>query len=248
MNIDKPMAQESGCDRREVADRSEQNNRLGPSDQPELSTQPDIELEIRNLCYAYRDEQGKVFSVGPLNYTFRSGEIIFITGGNGSGKSTLAKLITGLYPADEGDILLNHKRLSATALGQYFSAIFSDSFLFGRLYGIDYHTKEGLIQEYLKVLELQDKLTVTDGQFSKTKLSTGQRKRLALLVSYLEDRQIYLFDEWAADQDPEFRKFFYHRLITELKNKGKCVIAITHDDHYFHLADKVIKMNMGKME
>ena len=213
----------------------------------ETKIEDEVVVDLKDLYYEYKDEQDKVFSVGPINYQFKSGEIVFITGGNGSGKSTLAKLITGLYPPDSGEILINHKRVEPEGLGRYYSAIFSDSFIFGRLYGIDYANKEEMMQKYLKILRIDDKLTIDDGVFSKTKLSSGQRKRLALLVSYLEDRPIYLFDEWAADQDPEFRKFFYHTLIFDLKNLGKCVIAITHDDRYFDLADKVIKMDMGKI-
>lgn len=204
-------------------------------------------LEAKDLYFEYQDEKERSFCVGPIDYRFRSGEIIFITGGNGSGKSTLAKLLTGLYPPTSGELLMNGQKMEPDELGKYFSAIFSDSFLFDKLYGIDTEAEKQIIDRYLKVLKMDHKVKVEDGAFSRTRLSTGQKKRLALLVSFLEDRQIYLFDEWAADQDPEFRKFFYHTLIHQLKEKGKCVIAITHDDHYFGLADKVIKMNMGKI-
>lgn len=98
----------------------------------------------------------------------------------------------------------------------------------------------------MEILRIDDKVQIADGAFSTLKLSTGQRKRLALLVSYLEERPVYLFDEWAADQDPEFRKFFYKTLLPELKARGKTVIAITHDDSYFNEADRLIKMEMGR--
>ncbi|WP_068774888.1 cyclic peptide export ABC transporter [Paenibacillus sp. FJAT-26967] len=206
-----------------------------------------IELELKSVQYHYSTKDGESFAVGPFNYAFRTGEIIFITGGNGSGKSTLAKLITGLYVPAQGEILINGEKVSAAQLGQQYSAIFSDFHLFEKMYGIDYKSKQKDIEHFLKVLHLEDKVQIQDGVFQSIKLSTGQRKRLALLVSYLEDRPVYLFDEWAADQDPEYRSFFYHTLLPELKNRGKCVIAITHDDRFFHLADRVIKMEMGKM-
>jgi ABC-type siderophore export system fused ATPase/permease subunit len=132
------------------------------------------------------------------------------------------------------------------SLSENYTTIFSDFYLFDKLYGIEYEGKKEEIQRYLEVLQLDKKVKVEDGKFSTTKLSTGQKKRLALLVAYLEDKPIYLFDEWAADQDPEFRLFFYNALLTELRERGKCVIAITHDDQYFNLADKFIKMDMGK--
>ncbi|GAA0372861.1 cyclic peptide export ABC transporter [Bacillus horti] len=206
-----------------------------------------ISLELKDLVYSYSNDAGESFTVGPINYTFHSDELVFITGGNGSGKSTIANLMTGLYKSDSGSILVNGIEHSAEELGQYFTTIFSDFYLFDKLYGIDYENKKEDIDVYLKLLKIEDKVEVVDGKFSTIKLSTGQRKRLALMVSYLEDKPIYLFDEWAADQDPEFRRFFYLELLPELKAKGKCIIAISHDDRYFETADRIIKMELGKM-
>ncbi|NFD78234.1 cyclic peptide export ABC transporter [Clostridium botulinum] len=205
-----------------------------------------LSLKLQDVEYEYAKTDGQSFKVGPINYEFKSGEIIFITGGNGSGKSTLAKLLTGLYSPTKGDISLND-RISQKLLNQSYSTVFADFYLFDKLYGINYKGKEIEIQRYLEILQLNDKVQIQDGKFSTTKLSTGQKKRLALLVTYLEDRPIYLFDEWSADQDPEFRLFFYDTLLPELKAKGKCVIAVTHDDRYFNLADRVIKMDLGKI-
>ncbi|MCX7920714.1 MAG: cyclic peptide export ABC transporter [Clostridia bacterium] len=232
---------------KEISNELEQV-RAEPSsvDEPLYNSQP-LTLSLKGVSYKYYNENGSAFNVGPIDYDFRSGEVIFITGGNGSGKSTLAKLITGLYSSQSGEIALNGVNVPHNVLSQQYSAIFGDFYLFNKMYGIDYQKKSEMIQQYLKVLQIEDKVEVHDGVFSTTKLSTGQRKRLALLISYLEDRPIYVFDEWAADQDPEFRKYFYDTLLPELKQKGKCVIAITHDDRYFDLADKVIKMEMGQI-
>ncbi len=203
-----------------------------------------FKIELKNIEYNYKNES---FSLGPINIEFNTNEITFITGGNGSGKSTLAKIITGLYAAEKGEIIVNGQNVKAEELGQIYSAIFSEYYLFNKLYGIEYEKKEDEIKRYLQVLDLWDKLSINNGIFSTIKLSTGQRKRLALLISYLEDRPVYLFDEWASDQDPEFRKFFYNTLLPELKNRGKCIIAITHDDRYFDIADNIIKLDRGKV-
>jgi cyclic peptide transporter len=171
--------------------------------------QSKVTLQLKNVQYEYSNESGESFEVGPINYTFNSEEIIFITGGNGSGKSTLAKLITGLYVPKNGEILVNGEKISCRELGENYSTVFGDFYLFEKMYGIDYESKEAEINKYLDILQIKDKVQITNGAFSTTKLSTGQRKRMALMISYLEDRPIYLFDEWAADQDPEFRRFFY---------------------------------------
>ncbi len=213
----------------------------------EVRGEKSVNLKLNEIEYVYDKSDENSFKVGPISYEFNSGEIIFITGGNGSGKSTLAKLITGLYKPSKGSIILNDIKVSEKMLSENYSAVFGDFYLFDKLYGIDYKKKEFEMKKYLEMLQLDKKVEIKDGKFSTTKLSTGQKKRLALLVTYLEDRPIYLFDEWAADQDPEFRLFFYDTLLPELKAKGKCVIAVTHDDRYFNLADKVIKMEFGKI-
>lgn len=206
-----------------------------------------LELELRDVKFQYKNKEGEKFSVGPLSYKFKSGEIVFISGGNGSGKSTLAKLITGLYTPDEGSITVNGTEVRNENLGNYFSTVYSDFYLFSKLYGINCEDKKDYMENYLDILKLKDKVQVKKGNFSTTKLSTGQRKRLALFISYLEDRPGYFFDEWAADQDPEFRKLFYTVLLPELKARGKMVIAITHDDSYFDWADRLIKMETGRI-
>lgn len=204
-------------------------------------------FEADQLEFGYKTEQGS-FDVGPISFTVRRGEILFIIGGNGSGKTTLAKLLTGLYEPDQGVVRINNMVVPTERLGGYFSAVFSPAFLFEKIYNINLDGKEEEVTRYLQMLGLEDKVTVTNNTFSTLNLSGGQRKRLALLLCYLEDSPIYLFDEWAADQDPDYRRFFYRTLLPRMREAGKIVLAVTHDDHYFDVADKVIKMNQGQLE
>jgi putative pyoverdin transport system ATP-binding/permease protein len=131
---------------------------------------------------------------------------------------------------------------------QHFSVIFAEFYLFDRLLGIDVEQVKPKILQYLQLLKLDHKVTIEGDRFSTTALSTGQRKRLALLTAWLEDRPIYLFDEWAADQDPSFRDLFYTQFLPELRSCGKTVFVISHDDHYFHVADRMIKLEYGQLE
>ncbi|ELR68780.1 Beta-lactamase [Fulvivirga imtechensis AK7] len=206
-------------------------------------------IKVKNIRFRYDNEGEHQFEVGPINLEVTKGEILFIIGGNGSGKTTLSKLLTGLYEPDEGMIYIDEKEASSAELGELFSTVFNPFYLFEKLYAIDVSQKGNEIQKYLDLLDLSEKVKVReDGTFSTINLSGGQRKRLALLLCYLEDSPIYLFDEWAADQDPEYRKFFYRTLLPRMKEEGKLIIAITHDDHYFDVADHVVKMDQGKME
>ncbi|MCP4152750.1 MAG: cyclic peptide export ABC transporter [bacterium] len=206
-------------------------------------------IEARNLVFQYdHTNEHEKFSVGPIDLEAKKGEIIFVVGGNGSGKTTLAKLLTGLYEPDRGHIEINGEKVDNQTLGEYYSTVFSDFYLFEKLYNVDVAGQDALIEDNLKRLELDEKVHIKNRSFSTVNLSGGQRKRLALFLCFLEDRPIYLFDEWAADQDPQFRRFFYRDLLMRMKEKGKIIIAITHDDHYFDVADKIIKLDMGKID
>jgi putative pyoverdin transport system ATP-binding/permease protein len=208
-------------------------------------------IEIAQATHTYRREgEESTFTLGPVDLTIVPGELIFIVGGNGSGKSTLAKLITGLYLPDAGEVRLDGNRiddLNRELYRQLFSTVFADFYLFDRLVGIRLEYPDAQAKIYLEKLQLDHKVQVRDGKLSTTALSQGQRKRLALLTAYLEDRPIYLFDEWAADQDPFFREVFYQQLLPELKQRGKAVLVISHDDRYFHLADRLLKLDYGKI-
>ena len=207
-------------------------------------------IELKDLTFHYHGLQSDdAFGVGPLNFTLTQGEILFIVGGNGSGKTTLVKLLTGLYLPSGGELNVNGQALSIhdyQAYREMFSAIFGDFHLFKRLYGID-DMNESILNDLLETMHLDSK-THYDGEgFAAVNLSTGQRKRLAYITSYLENKQIFIFDEFAADQDPSFRQLFYRTLLPELKKQGKTVIAISHDDNYFDACDRIVKVDYGKI-
>ncbi|RAM47980.1 MAG: ABC transporter ATP-binding protein [Hapalosiphonaceae cyanobacterium JJU2] len=209
-------------------------------------------LEFVGITHTYyQDSEDTAFTLGPIDLTVSSGEIIFIVGGNGSGKSTLIKLITGLYIPESGKIYLNGKLVTTENqewFRQHFSVVFSDFYLFDNLFILGKTIADEQIYDYLVKLQLDKKVQVKNGRLSTTSLSQGQRKRLALLTAYLEDRPIYVFDEWASDQDPIFKRLFYTQLLPELKNKGKTVVVVTHDDQYFYLSDRIVKLDYGKVD
>ena len=228
-----------------LASRAETLARIGCTDRQFK------QIEIRQATHSYQlAGQENTFTLGPIDLTLSPGELVFIVGGNGSGKSTLAKLITGLYVPDAGEILLDGTLVddrNRELYRQLFSTVFADFYLFERLLGLGLQDLDTQAKTYLEQLQLTHKVTIENGKLSTTALSQGQRKRLALLTAYLEDRPIYLFDEWAADQDPFFREIFYQQLLPELKQRGKAVLVISHDDRYFHLADRLLKLDYGQI-
>ncbi|ALI10540.1 MULTISPECIES: cyclic peptide export ABC transporter [Pseudomonas] len=210
-------------------------------------------IELKAVRMHYQELHAETgFSLGPIDLTVQAGELIYIVGGNGCGKSTLAKLLCGLYIPQEGEVQLDGKPVTDENRNDYrdlFSAVFSDFHLFNRLIGPD--EEDGsptLASKYLETLGLADKIKIEGQGYSTLKaLSYGQQKRLALVCAYMEDRSVYVLDEWAADQDPPFKKFFYEELLPDLKRRGKTVLIITHDDQYFQLADRIIKLSDGQI-
>ena len=210
------------------------------------------EIRVKGLEYTYPAVGGddSHFHLGPIDLTIKRGEVTYLVGGNGSGKTTLSKLLSLHYIPQNGAIYFDDTKISddnRDACRQSVSAIYSDFYLFTKLFGVESDKLDEKATKVLKQLGLDEKVTIKNGEFSTTDLSAGQKKRLALLVSFLEDRTVYVFDEWAADQDPEFKDIFYNSILPELKNRDKMVIVITHDDRYFNRADTLVRMETGKV-
>jgi putative pyoverdin transport system ATP-binding/permease protein len=207
-------------------------------------------LELRDIRYCYEhetDERG--FTFGPIDFHLEPEEIVFIVGGNGSGKTTFLKLLTGLYRPDSGAIALDSKMITDDNRDRYrqmFSVVFAEPVLFNNLHGLNVGDAQ-LVFELLVELELDSKVKITDGRISTIDLSKGQRKRLALLTAFLEDRPIYVFDEWAADQDPIYKRVFYDQILPSLRNRRKAVVVISHDDQYFAKADRIVHLADGQL-
>lgn len=216
-------------------------------------TRNDIDMDFKlinmeSVSFSYPNG-GEGFAAGPFTVQVPKGELLFIIGGNGSGKSTFLKLLTGLYYPVDGGISVDSSRVDKSNYPAYrrlFSVIFTDFYLFDKFYGVADANAEK-VNYWLKKMQMERKVQYQDGGFTSTSLSTGQRKRLAFIAAMLEDKPVLIMDEFAADQDPQFRQYFYETLLMELKAMGKTVIAVTHDDHYFHVADRVLKMDEGKL-
>ncbi|MFD6316846.1 cyclic peptide export ABC transporter [Methylorubrum populi] len=207
-------------------------------------------ITLRGVSHGFPAADDRApFTLGPIDLTIRAGEILFIVGENGSGKTTLIKLLLGLYPPQTGEILLDGVAVTAQtrdAYRQHFSAIFFDYHLFDELIPADGAGPEAA-RPLLERLDLAGKVGIAEGRFSTTDLSTGQRKRLALVQAALEGRPVLVLDEWAAEQDPTFRRRFYEELLPELRRSGRTLVVISHDDRYFDAADRVLHLAEGRV-
>ncbi len=207
-------------------------------------------IELKGVYYQFPAVDTLLpFKLGPIDISINQGDIIFIVGENGGGKTTLIKLLLGLYSPQQGHIALNGNKVTEQNIDDYrqlFTTIFSDFYLFDELINTEQKLPEQ-VNSYLKKMKIDHKVTIKDGSFTTTDLSTGQRKRLALINAWLEKRPVLVFDEWAADQDPNFRHIFYTQLLPDLKKLGKTIIVISHDDRYFQVADQLVTMKNGSV-
>jgi len=211
---------------------------------------PVIEMDGVTFHYDTEGADDRRFVMGPLSLTLHAGSLVFVIGGNGSGKSTFAKVLCGLYYPHKGTLRLDGVDITEEGREWYrehVSVVFSDFHVFATLHGLSQERIDAVGSDYLRMLQIDHVVTLKDRTFSTVALSQGQRKRLALVTAYLEDRPVYVFDEWAADQDPQYKEVFYKTLLPDLRARGKLVVVITHDDRYFHLGDHVIKLEDGKV-
>lgn len=208
-------------------------------------------IRFDEVIYDYSDDSSD-FKLGPINLEIGRGEVLFVTGGNGSGKSTLINLLTGLYSPSGGTLSFNGEKIdhkNVSKLRNTISAIFTNNYIFNHNYdAFDLSNSNELLWQYVNLMKLKEKIKIDEERGILNKqLSKGQLKRLALIHSLLEDRDILVIDEWAAEQDPEFRRYFYHEVIPILKKMGKTIIAVTHDDQYFDCADRILKLYFGQI-
>lgn len=207
------------------------------------------QLKFNNISFAYENNNmEKSFALGPINFTIEKGEMIFVIGGNGSGKSTFINILTGLYQPSEGKIILNNTVSNqSTATQNLIAAVFTDNHIYSHNYDNYSLEQNKEYQELLKIMELDKVVTDDKEESARRSFSKGQGKRMSLIFALLENKPILVLDEWAADQDPHFRKYFYENLLPELKEEGKTIIAVTHDDAYFKHADRIIKFDYGQI-
>lgn len=208
-------------------------------------------IRFENVLYRYTKEEAS-FELEFEDFQLTAGEIVFIIGGNGSGKTTFINLLTGLCKPVSGRIFIDEQEVSWEAYSSFctnMAVVYTDQYLFKENYDEhDLSENNSFLSNLVKKFNLQGILRIDhEKQRVDTKLSKGQQKRLSLLLSMLEEKPLLVLDEWAAEQDPHNRRLFYTEWLAAVRNTGKTIIAVTHDDDFYDTADRIVKFHYGKI-
>lgn len=206
-------------------------------------------IGLRGIEARYNSRETSSFALGPLDFELRAGEVVFLVGSNGSGKTTFMNVLCGLLDPTSGSISVDGRPLAPEDMGGYraqFSAIFTQYHVFRQLYGLEHVTPQAA-DEIVERVGLTGITQIRGEGISRLDLSAGQKRRLALAIALLEDRNVLVLDEFVADQDPEKRDYFFRSLVPWLKAQGKTVVVSTHDLAWLDCCDRVVTFDNGKM-
>jgi putative ATP-binding cassette transporter len=211
-----------------------------------IATFSELRLEAVSLTRAPRADEPP-FTLGPIDLAIRPGTVTVIRGPNGSGKSTLLDVLLGFIRPDAGRLVVDDRVVDTGSIDAWrglFSVVFANPHLFDRMYGHEDGVAEA--NAWLDVLGLAEVRADAD-RHTSDRLSTGQRKRLALARALAERRPVLVLDEYTADQDPAARDHFFSVVLPRLKAEGRTVVAVIHGASLPDCADRVIGLADGRL-
>ena len=215
-------------------------------------------VEFKNVNFSYPSRSDiKIFS--ELNFTADKGEKVALVGPSGSGKSTIIKLLSGFYPFQGGEILIDGKTIdqyNLTALRKNIGMVPQEVILFGGTireniaYGKTNATEAEIIEAAKKanawdfIDSFPENLDTIVGERG-LKLSGGQKQRVAIARAILRDPKILILDEATSALDSESEKLVKDAL--DKLMEGRTTFIIAHRLSTIREADKILVINKGKI-
>ncbi len=203
-------------------------------------------IEVRNLDKSY----GKTQVLFDLNLDVKNGECLGVVGGNGAGKTTLLECIEGIRAWQNGDILIDGLTIENDSkhLRKILGVQLQSSSLPAEIKvkeAVELFAVEHDVRVDEKLYDELDVRQLLDKQYGK--LSTGQKRRLHLLLAVLHDPKILILDEPTAGLDVNSKHLLYTK-INELKEKGKTILLTSHDMYEVeNLCDRVVFIDKGRI-
>jgi ABC-type polysaccharide/polyol phosphate transport system ATPase subunit len=193
----------------------------------------------------FKKKERKFTALSGIDLEIKQGEVIGIIGRNGSGKSTLLRVISGIYPPDEGEVYAAGDISLLAGLGTGFSAHQTgreNALLYGSILGHGEMEMRSKLEEIIDFSEL--------GSFIDEPLRTysaGMKARLGLAVASAINPNILLIDEVLGVGDPNFREKSKKKILDMVKGASTVVIVSHSFGLMTDICDRVVLLDHGKI-
>ena len=218
-------------------------------------------IRANKLVKWFGEGDAKTFAIREVTFEASFGEMLYIEGPSGSGKTTLLSMISGILRPNSGSVTvkdLDIWSLPADQLADFrlgtIGFVFQDYHLFPRLTTAenvaiplilkkqDWDASLKLAQRYLEIVGLRDR-----AQLPPVKLSGGEQQRVAIARAIVSGPDILIFDEPTASLDGDTGKRILEFVKGNILNEKRCILVVTHDSRIFPYADRIIRMEDGKI-
>lgn len=214
-------------------------------------------LELKNLYFTVEQSEGGGTRniIDGMNFTFEDGKFYAITGPNGSGKTTLAKLIMGINPATQGEIIFNGTNISGLSIAQRAKAGIAYSFQHpARFKGITFRDllaiATGVVDEH-KLLEIVRRVGICPLSFLDkevdAKLSGGEIKKIELAITIALNPELAIYDEPDTGIDLWTIGPMVNLLKKEMTRRDMTTIVVSHNRSFLEAADVILIIDGGKI-
>lgn len=220
-----------------------------------------LAVSCKNIKKTYMAGTTRVEALRGVDLEVNMGELVMIVGPSGSGKTTLISIIAGILSQDEGECLIFGENVSEKSNGEktayrgqnigfVFQAFNLVPMLSSRenvavpliLNGHSEQEAEKKAEEMLNSLGLQDKIDTPPPE-----LSGGQQQRVAIARSIIHEPRLIVCDEPTAYLDHDTGQRVMELLKKTALNENRALIVVTHDPRIFDYADRVAKMEDGRI-
>lgn len=217
-------------------------------------------IELKNVVKVYNADDTSVKALDNISIKIDDGEYIAVMGRSGSGKSTLLNIIGGMEKVTSGQYFCNEKEISSLTIKELdlfrknnISFIFQNYFLINS-YTVSENIEVPLIAKGIpakKRKNIVDEMMEKTGIIDITKkypnhISGGQMQRCAIARALASDNSIILADEPTGALDAKTGQEIME-LLNNIKTKGKTIILVTHDENIASYADRIVRIENGKI-
>lgn len=221
----------------------------------------EIAIQAIGVNKSFGEGEAKTNAVQGVSFEAYFGEMLYVVGPSGSGKTTMLSMVSGILRPDSGSVKIEGVdiwSLSSDELAEFrlhkIGFVFQDYHLFPRLttaenvaiplilQKIDWDTALAKAEENLDVVGLKAR-----AQLPPVKLSGGEQQRVAIARAIISRPNILILDEPTASLDGDTGRNIVSFVRQHILSEKCCIVIITHDSRIYEFADRIMKMEDGKL-